>query len=173
MHARRWFATLSAVLAVSASGAADVNAQARSGGGAAAVSACTVLSVQEIKTLLGDRTPRFIDMIPPNEEPLSGGGSECFIASITIQLDAVPVARYTQNMQTYAGRTTYERVTGIGDEAHFYEQDAGKDSHVVGIYARVGQHVLVVSMDVEEGDTPASLRPSLMTLSRAAEAKLR
>jgi hypothetical protein len=46
-------------------------------------------------------------------------------------------------------------------------------SHVVGIYSRVAGHVLVVSMDVTDGETPASLRPSLMTLVRAAEPKLR
>jgi hypothetical protein len=151
-----------------------LEAQAGSAGPAAgSMGACSLLSSEEIKTLLGERTPPYFDLIPPSEEPLGGGGSECFIATIIIQLDAVPVARFNANMETYASRTTYERLTGVADEAYFYEQDPGGVSHVVGIYSRVAEHVLVVSMDVTGRETPASLRPSLMTLVRAAEPKLR
>lgn len=170
----RWRGAM--LLAVALGGtAAPTGAEAQAGGAGPAVSigACSLLSSEEIKTLLGERTPPFFDMLPPSEERLGGGGSECFISTIIIQLDAVPVARFTANMEAYASRTTYERLTGVGDEAYFYEQDPGGVSHVVGIYSRIGEHVLVVSMDVNDGDTPASLQPSLMTLVRAAEPKLR
>jgi hypothetical protein len=156
--------------------AAPTGIEAQAGGAGPAVrsiGACSLLSSEEIKALLGERTPPFFDMLPPSEERLGGGGSECFISTIIIQLDAVPVARFNATMETYASRTTFERLTGVGDEAYFYEQDPGGVSHVVGIYSRIGEHVLVVSMDVNDGDTPASLQPSLMTLVRAAEPKLR
>ena len=150
--------------------------EAQAGGGGPAVGsigACSLLSSEEIKTLLGERTPPFFDMIPPSEERLGGGGSECFVSTIVIQLDAVTVAGFDANMQTFASRTGYERLTGVGDEAFFYEQDPGGVAHVVGIYSRIAEHVLVVSMDVNDPDTPASLRPSLMILAGAAETKLR
>ena len=171
----RWRGTMLLAAALGSAGVpTGVGAQAGGAGPAVGrIGACSLLSGEEIKTLLGERTPAYFDLIPPSEEPLGGGGSECFISTIVIQLDAVSVARFQANMETYASRNTYERLTGIGDEAYFYEQDPGGVSHVVGVYSRVGEHVLVVSMDVTDGDTPASLRPSLVTLVRAAEQKLR
>jgi hypothetical protein len=157
---------------VAATAATAVLEAQESRSAAGRTSACSLLTVQEIKTLLGERTPRLIDMIPPSEEQV-GSGSECFIATIILQLDVIPVGNFSSNMQTYASRTTFESLTGVGDEAYFYEQQPGSASHVVGVYARIAQHVLVVSMDVEDGDTAASLRPDLLALTRAAEAKLR
>jgi hypothetical protein len=135
--------------------------------------ACSLLSQEEIRGLLGARTPRFFDMVPANQENLPAGGSECFYAGINTQLDAIPVARFQSTMEVFASRTTYERVGEVGDEAYFYEQDAGRSTHVVGVYARVGQRVLVVSMDVTEGVDRATLRPDVLALARAAAAKLR
>ncbi|MBP1597030.1 MAG: hypothetical protein H6Q05_2407 [Acidobacteria bacterium] len=140
-----------------------------------ALRACSLLTPAEIKSILGDRTPRFFDQVPPNEETLSNGGTECFISTITIQLDAHPVAAFEETRKRYmaSSRTKFEPISGVGDAAYFYEQDAGKQSHVAGIYTKVGQHVLTVSMDVITPATAESIRPGLLALTKAAATKLR
>jgi hypothetical protein len=92
---------------------------------------------------------------------------------LDIQLNAVPVSRFEANRQAYAARSRFERITGVGDEAWFYEQGAGTSVHIIGVYARSGQHVYVVSLDVQSGETAASLRPVILAAGQAAAAKLR
>jgi predicted cupin superfamily sugar epimerase len=95
------------------------------------------------------------------------------MTGMMIQLDAVPVSRFEANRQSYAKQSTFERATGIGDEAWFYDQGAGTSVHIFGVYARTAQHVFVLSVDVEKGETAASLRPVVVAAGQAAAAKLR
>jgi hypothetical protein len=143
---------------------------------AGAVRACSLFTQAEIRKIYGAKWRPAWDQvqIPPDETELPGGGSECSTLGLSVQLDAVPVARFEANRQVFAKRSTFERVTGVGDEAWFYEQGApGTMSHIVGIYARAGQHVYVLSIDVFEKETAASLRPLAIAFGQAAAAKLR
>jgi hypothetical protein len=142
---------------------------------AQSITACSLLSNDEIKKELGARTSPFLDQLPPNEEKLKNGGSECFRANITIQLDAHPVSGFEETRKRYAesGRTTFQSVSGLGDAAYAYDQDPGKSSHVVGVFVKAGQHVLTISMDVNENDSVDALRADVLALAKAAVAKLR
>jgi len=139
------------------------------------IRACSLFTQEEIKKLYGAKWPPVWDQIriPPDESTLSGGGSECEMMGLAIQLDAVPVSRFEANRQSYAAKSKFERLTGIGDEAWFYEQGAGTSVHIIGVYARSGQHVYVLSLDVRQGETPSSLRPVVIAAGQAAAAKLR
>lgn len=136
--------------------------------------ACSLLTKAEIKKVTGTHTPALFEQIPGREESLASGGTECFYPGITIQLDAHPVTAFEATRKRYmdSGRTKFEPATGIGDQAYFYEQDAMKESHVAGIFTRVGQHVLTISMDVNTPQTADTIRPLVVALSKAAVAKL-
>ena len=139
------------------------------------IRACSLFTQAEIKQLYGAKWQPVWDQIriTPEESPLSGGGSECNMMGLAIQLDAVPVSRFESNRQSYAARSKFERITGVGDEAWFYEQGAGTSVHIIGVYARSGQHVYVLSLTVRQGETAASLRPIVIAAGQAAAAKLR
>jgi hypothetical protein len=92
---------------------------------------------------------------------------------LAIQLDAVAVSRFEANRQAYMAQSKFERVTGVGDEAWFHDQGADTSVHIIGVYARFGQHVYVLSLDVHKGETSASLRPIIIAAGQAAAAKLR
>jgi len=177
---RVWtIAVAAAACGIAASRIASLAAHSQGGqpGGSKAgtIGACSLLTKEEIKKLLGDRTPALFDQVPSSEESLANGGSECFLPGITIQLDAHPVAAFEETAKRYGagGRTKFEPASGIGDAAYFYEQDPGKDWHIVGVYTKVGQHVLTVSMDVNAPESAESLRPLVLTLTKAAAAKLK
>jgi hypothetical protein len=141
----------------------------------AAFRACSLFTQDEIKQFYGSKWKPVWDQIriPPDESPLPGGGSECSMTGMQIQIDAVQVSRFESNRQAFAARSKFERIAGVGDEAWFYEQGAGSPVHIIGVYARSGQHVYVLSVDVNQGETTASLRPVVVAASQAAAAKLR
>lgn len=141
-------------------------------GAQATVPACRLMTKDEIKKALGPRTPSFFDQIPVEGTALRVG-SECSLGGVMIQLDAVPAASFDSNRQAYAARTKYERFTGIGDDAYFFEQGAATAVHIVGVYARVGSHVVAISMDVDAPDTVESTRPAVTALTKLAMTKLK
>src|SRR5688572_22697336 len=139
------------------------------------IRACSLFTQDEIKKFYGAKWPPAWDQfsIPPQESALAGGGSECGMTGLHIQVDAVPVSGFESNRQAYAARSKFEKITGVGDEAWFYEQGAGTSVHVIGVYARAGQHVYVVSLTVRQGETAASLRPVIIAAAQGAAGKLR
>src|SRR5687768_11760579 len=138
------------------------------------LTACTLLTKAEIKQLAGKALSPIFDNLKPNEETVGAGG-ECFHAGVTVQFDVHPVSGFDATRQNYekSGRTKFQPAPGIADDAYFYEQDAGKTSHVVGIFAKTGQHVLTISMDVNPPTTVDTLRPIVTALTKAAVAKLK
>jgi hypothetical protein len=135
---------------------------------AQSITACSILSKDEIKKVLGARTSPLLDQMPPNEEKLKNGGSECFLANIAIQVDAHPVSGFEETRKHYSesGRTTFQAVSGIGDAAYAYDQDPGKSSHVVGVFVKAGQHVLTISMDVNDSDSVDALRGNVLARAK-------
>jgi hypothetical protein len=137
------------------------------------LTACTVLTPAEIKKLVGKALSPGFDLVKPNEEKV-GSGTECFHAGVMVQLDGYPVGHFEATRQSYekTGRTKFQP-SGIADAAYFYEQDPAKSSHAVGIFAKTGQHVLTITMDVNPPATAESLRPVVIELTKAAVAKLK
>ena len=168
--------TLTIVLAGQASRNVDAHGIGQEAGPAKTqrLTACTVLTAPEIKKLVGKALSPAFDLVKPNEEK-AGSGTECFHAGVMVQLDAYPVGNFEATRQSYekTGRTKFQPAPGIADAAYFYEQDAGKSSHAVGIFAKTGQHVLTITMDVNPPATAESLRPVVIELTKAAVAKLK
>jgi hypothetical protein len=131
------------------------------------VAACRVLSDAEIQKLAGPAVPDWQYQLPRSGTPLGGGGSECEIPGFSVQLDAAPVEQYQARMKIWSN-AKYEPMSGIGDEAHYYVQG----SDIVGVYTRVGKRMLVVSRDLKQGESPASVRPLLESVAKAIVAKL-
>jgi len=139
------------------------------------IRACSLFTQDEIKKIYGAKWNPVWDLIHlrPEESPLTGGGSECGMMGMHIQLDAVPVSRFEDNRKSYAPQSKFERITGVGDEAWFYEQGAGTSVDIIGVYARSAEHVYVLSLDVNEGQTVASLKPVIIAAAQSAAVKLR
>jgi hypothetical protein len=152
---------------------APAAAQSDQAAKAGAMGACTLLTKDEIKQILGDRTPLFFDQFNPDEESLRGGaGSECGYSGVHIQLDPFALERFEEVRKIYAERATFERLGDVGEEAYIYEQDAGKSSHAVGIYARSKEHIFTIEMDVNAPETADSYRPYLVAMANTAVPKL-
>jgi hypothetical protein len=163
------------VMCASSFGALRAHAgQSPAGAKTGGLRACTLLTKDEIKKATAPRIPRTIDRFEPDEELLPGGGSECTIGDIDVQLDAVSVSRFEERLKTFAATTKFERIDGVGDAAYFYEQGTpGTPTHIVGVYARAGQHVVVYARSVAAPETTQTVRPGLIALATAAAAKLR
>jgi hypothetical protein len=133
------------------------------------VPACALMSTAEIKKIAGPAVQDWEYQLPRNGSALGGGGSECELPGFTLQLDAAPISRYKERMKIWGAQTKFEPVGGIGDEAHFYVQD----DDTVGVYARVGKHMFVVSKSVPTDKTPQSVRPLVEAMAKAVAAKLK
>jgi hypothetical protein len=133
------------------------------------VPACTLISDAEIRKVAGAAVQEFEFQLPRQGTALGGGGSECEMPGFTLQLDAAPVNRYKDRMKIWGAQSKFEPVSGIGDEAHYYVQ--GGD--YVGVYARVGKHMFVVSKGVPMGQTSGSVRPLVESMARVVAEKLK
>ena len=167
---------LTVVLAWQPSRPVDAHGIGQAGGPAQSrpLTACTVLTAAEIKKVIGKALSPVFDMLKPNEEK-AGSGTECFYPGVMVQLDAYPVGNFEATRQSYekSGRTKFQPAPGISDAAYFYEQDPGKSSYAVGIFAKTGQHVLTITVDVKPPATAESLRPIVTELTKTAVAKLK
>ncbi len=133
------------------------------------VPACTLISDAEIKKIAGPAVQDWQFQMPRQGTALGGGGSECEMPGFSLQLDAAPVSRYKERMKIWGAQTRFEPISGIGDEANYYVQ--GEDT--VGVYARVGKHMFVVSKGVPMAQPPESVRPLVESMAKAVAAKLK
>ena len=139
----------------------------------AGIQACGLLTRAEIKTIAARHFLPIFDQIPDDLTELPGGGSECTQGAVQVQLDAAPVSNFEARRELYGDRTKFEPITEVGDQAYFYEQDPGGDGHTVGVYSRVGTHLIVISMSPTPTDSAEALRPVVIALTKAAITKLR
>jgi hypothetical protein len=80
--------------------------------------------------------------------------------------------------RTVARGGTLEPVSGIGDEAYFFEPppDTRPIAGVhpsAAIFVRVGRYQLGISMEVVPPNSADSVRPALLALAKAGAEKLR
>ena len=134
------------------------------------VPACGLLTPDEIK-----RAGRAVRVaMPPSGEPLSGGGSECeYAGDVAVQLDAYPVSGFEAARKRFEarGKTTFTALTGVGDQAYYYEQDANP-LKTVGIFTRAGSHVITVSMGADPKASADANRTVLMALAKTVLTKV-
>jgi hypothetical protein len=127
------------------------------------INACSLLTREEVKK----HAPwaALLDQFETEEEPIGTAGSGCNYPSVMIQ-----VLPYTPNFfEVVRQRGKLEGVSGVGEEAYFYENPAG----YAELYARVGKHILTIQRNLGTGEKAAAAKPGVTTLAQALAAKLR
>ncbi len=123
--------------------------------------ACSLLTKDEVKSHLPWETA--FDFLPAEEEPLGDSGSSCEYPSVRIQLLSSP----SRMLEIARERGGLEGVSGIGDEAYFHNN---RDLFAE-LYVRIGARLLMIQ--AHGSGTVMSMRPGVLSLARALEAKLR
>jgi hypothetical protein len=127
------------------------------------VRVCDLVPRAEVKKLIGGTD--IFDMMAPTEEPLGDFGSSCNYPGVLIQV--VPFQRAL--VDASKKRLRLETVTGVGEEAYFYENPAG----YVELFVKVGPRMVTLQRSIGLGATAASVRPGVMALAKAVIAKLK
>jgi hypothetical protein len=122
------------------------------------ISACSLLTREEVKK----HAPwaALLDQFETEEEPIG-------TAYPSVMIQVLP---YTPNFfEVVRQRGKLEAVSGVGEEAYFYENPAG----YAELYARVGKHILTIQRNLGTGERAAVAKPGVTTLAQALAAKLR
>ena len=127
------------------------------------INACSLLTREEVRKHAPWATP--LDQVATEEEPIGTSGSACTYPSVMIQL--LP---YTPNFfEVVRKRGKLEPVSGVGEEAYFYENSAG----YAELYAKVGNRILTIQRDLQTGEKASAAKPGVTGLAQALAAKLR
>jgi len=140
-------------------------------GASGVVHACSLFTEAEIAQITGRAAAV---KFPADTSALPSGHTECHWVNLGAALTPnVTQQRFgtTRKQQETAKNTTIESVSGVGDEAYFWERRAGGDQYV-GIVFRVGQYQLALS-DMLPADSVAWLKPKLVELAKFAAPKLK
>ena len=129
-----------------------------------AVSACTLMTKEEVRPFIRSRV---FDQFPPEEER-SGNGTGCTYAGVIMQLDPFPFSVFQQAANKE--KTGYETVSGLGDAAIFHHNTRADAAEIA---VRVGQRVFTAQVDLDTGESIASGKTRAIGLARVAVAKLR
>jgi hypothetical protein len=134
--------------------------------GKPALRACALLT----KDLAAKVTPnknQVILTIPPSEESLGAAGSSCSYAGIELQIDPFTPANLDA---LYKDRgKAWTPVPGVGDAAYFFDNRG----EYAELYARVGDRVFSIQMDVPPGSSVPAIKPNVITLAHAVAPRLR
>lgn len=137
-----------------------------------AVLACQLLSNDEVVKLTGRKS-----YTPPEGVQLKDGGSSCtWDAGVNINLYSGRHA--AQNMEGLmksfkVDKTPRQAVPGIGDSAYLTHMMLGKyqGDHAL-LVVRKGPHAMGISLEAKTPETPQAVEPKLMTVAKAALARL-
>ena len=137
------------------------------------LNACTVFTEGEVRRIGGTAAAGVVDLsIPPEMHDIGGGGTDCGVGLVEMQLDPVPVSGFGSFKKAAAKEGKQTKLSGIGDEAYLYETRDGVASQVA-VLMRVGKHVLTMQLAPIEEREIAAARKSLTALAKAAVAKLK
>jgi hypothetical protein len=136
------------------------------------VLACKLLSNDEVVKLTGRQS--YVD---PEGVQLAGGGSSCtWDAGVNINLYSGRNA--AQNMEGLMKNFKVDKaprrpVSGIGDRATMTHMMLGKyqGNHAM-LVVHKGEHVMGISLEANEPETPQAIEPKLMTVAKAAVDRL-
>ena len=131
---------------------------------AKALKPCAFLTV-ELVNKVGEAS-KSADAAKPEELKI-GAGVACQWGEIMLQVD--PLTRVGWEQLGKKRDTTWESVSGVGDEAWFHNI---KD--MVGeLFVRVGSRTFGVLIDIPSGSTAAAFKPTFITVANAVIPKLR
>lgn len=137
-----------------------------------AVPACALLSDTEVARMTGRRS-----YTKPEGVQLRDGGSSCtWDTGVNINLFSGPKSADQHEAMLKAfkqDKTPRQAVAGIGDSAYAtaWMGNQYQGNHAV-LVVRKGAHTMGISLQAEGAETPQSVQPKLMTVAKAALAKL-
>jgi hypothetical protein len=137
-----------------------------------AVLACKLLSNDEVVKLTGRKS-----YTPPEGVQLRDGGSSCtWDSGVNINLFSGPKSAEQHEAMVKAfkqDKTPRQAVSGLGDSAYATAWMGNKyqGNHAV-LVVRKGVHTIGISLEAQGGQTPQSVQPTLMTVAKAALARL-
>ena len=125
-----------------------------------AVRVCSLLPKEEVKR----HVPWIdaLDRMEPEEEAIGDSGSSCNYPSVHVQV----LPSSSRILEIARKRGGLERISGIGDEAYFYNNS----DEYAEVYVRTGRHILTVQANVKDGIE--SVKPGALNLARALVSKL-
>jgi len=138
-----------------------------------AVPACALLTNDEVVKMTGRRS-----YTQPEGVQFKSGGSSCtWDSGVNINLFTGPQSAQQHEglMKAFkADKTPREAVAGVGDSAFATAIMGNKyqGNHVL-LVVRKGLHTMGMTLEAKEPETPQSVRPKLVTIAKAALAKLR
>jgi hypothetical protein len=144
----------------------SVDILAAQSGAGSAPDACTVLSRDEVMTLLGRK-----DLGRPRQQTGPDGDSTCrypgrFQGSVAVALGTMSNAEFEAFRKSLVDEGKKpESVTGLGDGAFFWDES--------WLYALSGRTAVKVSISPTPGAQPAKTRADLLALARAIVARLK
>ncbi|MEP7281434.1 MAG: hypothetical protein ABI696_05600 [Rubrivivax sp.] len=135
--------------------------------------ACALLPNDEVVRMTGRRS-----VTKPEGVQLKNGGSSCSWSSgVNVNMYSGPnSAQQLEDLlkRFKADKSPRQPVGGIGDRAFMTHMMLGKyqGNHAL-LIVHQGQHALGISLEAEAPETPESVQPKLMSVARAALARLR
>jgi hypothetical protein len=138
-----------------------------------AVTACGLLTNDEVVRMTGRKS-----YTPPEGVQFKNGGSSCtWDSGVNINLFSGPQSaeQHEGLMKAFkADKTPREAVSGVGDSAFATAIMGNKyqGNHAM-LVVRKGAHTMGMTLEAKEPETPQSVRPKLVTIAKAALAKLR
>jgi len=140
-------------------------------GASGAVHACSLFTDAVIAKITGRGTSV---PFPADTSALPGGHTECHWVNLGAALTPNVTPQQfgaTRKQQEAAKNTAIELISGLGEEAYFWERRAGGEQYV-GLVFRVGQYQLALS-DMLPADSVAWFKPKLVQLAQFATPKLK
>lgn len=167
--------TLSVAMVLAIASGAEVSAQS------ATTPACKVLSASDVKQATGIKDyDNGSDGDPEGQG--AGGGSSCQWGGASFGGPSAPLLSlvlirgksYTEHRRTskLAAGCKREMVSGVGDLAFFESCPPPDPDRSAPLFVKVGSNDLIVQMDIEKPATAASVRPKVISVAKAAVAKL-
>jgi hypothetical protein len=159
--------TAGAQAAVAQSSASPAGQASQAGG----IHACSLVSEADIARITGRPNQA---AIPPERTDMPNGGTVCNFEGLDITLTPrVTKQNFETNRQSAAQgqNTTTEPLSGVGEEAYFYERKRSSSSNV-GVVFRVGSYQVALG-DRVSSDSVAWFKPKVVELAKLAAAKVR
>jgi hypothetical protein len=125
-----------------------------------AIRACSLLPKEEVKRHVPWEA--MFDFMEPEEDAIGDSGSSCGYPSVHVQV----LPSSSRIVEIARERGELETISGIGDEAYFYNNS----DEYAEVYVRAGRFVLTVQADVNDGIE--AVRPGALNLARALVARL-
>ena len=134
--------------------------------------ACALLTTEEFAQITGRRM-----YSKPQGTQLKNGGSDCEYMSGAVTLFSGPQSEqhYESLLKVFdMNQSPKQPVPGLGERAfliYLTTPDKHRGQHAV-LVVRKGPHTMAARLQAEGNETPQSLQPKLMTMAKAAAARL-